>query len=606
MSQLRDDIDDISGRSLDNRVALRLLPYLRPFRFRFAAAISLVFVSAGVALYAPKLLGRIVDQALIPHDRELLLRLVLLFAGLEIVRVACVFTQSFQLQSIGQSVMHSIRRDLYGRLLRMPVPFFDKNPVGRLVTRVTNDTVALSELFSAGFVLLLSDLLIIVGVVAAMISMHWKLGLITISVFPVMTYAMIHFSGRLRLAFRRSRDVLSRLNGFFAERMSGMPIVQLMEREQYERDRFRALSEEYRDKQFEGVYIYSLFHPAITVLSAVSVALVIWFGPIYLARGEIALGTLVSFLAYVQILYQPVRNITDRYNVFLAAMSSAERIFTLLDMPEEGELRAIPAPLHPERASVGELSFENVTFTYPIGEGPIRSPALNDVSFHVGKGETVAIVGHTGAGKTTVTSLLFRFYDPDHGRILLGGRDLREMPKLELRRRIGFVQQEVFLFSGSLRENLTLLSPGLSDQQILEASERTGLSRVLRKLPQGLDTQLDERGTNLSLGERQILAFTRVYLQQPDLLILDEATSSVDRESELLLQGATRELMRNRSALVIAHRLETVREAQRILVFDHGRIIEQGNHAALVAAKGTYARFVGLQSGRADSEARPQ
>lgn len=592
----REDLDEISGKGLDDQVVWRLLPYLHPHRWRFAAAIAMVFLSAGISLYAPRLLGRIVDKALVPKDSHLLGQLVALFAGLELARVICVYLQSYQLQSIGQSVMVEIRHELFARILRMPVAFFDKNPVGRLVTRVTNDTVNLSELFSAGFVLLLSDILIIVGVIVAMLMMHWRLGLIAISVFPVMTGAMYFFSGRLRYAFRRSREVLARLNGFFAERMSGMPVVQLMERESLERGEFRKLSEEYRDRQFEGVYIYSLFHPAITVLSAVSVALVLWYGPAFLRRGDFALGTFVSFLAYVQVLYQPVRNITDRYNVFLAAMSSAERIFTLLDMPEEEGLRIPPGTR--VRANTGELRFENVTFTYPAGDAPDRAPALRDVSFSLQEGKTVAIVGHTGAGKTTVTALLFRFYDPDTGGIFLNGRDLREIPKLELRQRIGFVQQDVFLFSGSVRENLTLLQPGIRDAEITEACERTGFAKILARLPLGLDTLLDERGSNFSMGERQILAFTRVYLQKPDILVLDEATSSVDRESELLLQQATRELMRNRSALVIAHRLETVREADQILVFEHGKIIERGNHSELIASAGTYARFVHLQKGR--------
>lgn len=590
------EVDDISGDTFDDRVVWRLLPYLRPHLARFSAAILLVFLSAGVALYAPKILGRIVDQALIPKNFRLLYELVALFVGLELIRITCNVIQSYQLQSLGQSVMHQIRRDLFGKLLRMPVPFFDKNPTGKLVTRVTNDTINLAELFSAGFVLLLSDILLIVGVIAAMVSIHWKLGLIAISVFPLMITLMIYFSGRLRIAFRNARELLSQVNGFFAERMGGMPVVQLMEREKFEREAFHALSQEYRDRQFMGVYIYSLFHPAITVLSAASLALVLWFGPKYIQHGDFALGTFVSFLAYVQILYQPVRNITDRYNIFLAAMSSAERIFAMMDMDEESDLRGDTSMSG--REEVGGLTFEKVRFTYPTAKevNGQKLPALNEVSFSLKEGETIAVVGHTGAGKTTITSLLFRFYEPDSGCILLGGRDLREIPKLELRQRIGFVQQDVFLFSGSLRENLMLLRSGLSDKEILAGCERTGFGKVLSRLPKGLDTQLDERGSNLSLGERQILAFTRVYLQKPDLLILDEATSSVDRESEMQLQAATRELMQGRSALVIAHRLETVRDANKILVLDHGQVIEQGSHEELIAAGATYAKFVRLQS----------
>lgn len=597
MKTRADQKDDISGKAFEERVALRLLPYLRVHALPFSGAVFLVFFSAGIALYTPQLLGRIVDQALVPKNYQLLYQLVALYAGLEVVRIAFSFFQSYQLQRIGQNVMHEIRQDLFGRLLRMPVPFFDKNPTGKLVTRVTNDSANLSELFSAGFVLLLSDILLMVGVIAAMVGIHWRLGLIAISVFPAMIFFMIYFSDKLRQAFRLSRELLSQLNAFFAERMSGMPVVQLMEREKFEQEAYHSLSQEYRNRQFRGVYIYSLFHPAITVLSAASLALVLWFGPQYLARGDFALGTFVSFLAYVQVLYQPVRNITDRYNVFLAAMASAERIFALMDMAEESDLRGETDMAG--GAEVGSLQFENVRFTYPAATAAERVPALQDLSFRLNPGETIAIVGHTGAGKTTITSLLFRFYEPDSGRILLGGRDLREIPKMELRQRIGFVQQEVFLFSGSLRENLLLLRSGLSDQEILAGCERTGFAKVLARLPKGLDTQLDERGSNLSLGERQILAFTRVFLQKPDLLILDEATSSVDRESEIQLQNATRELMQGRSSLVIAHRLETVKEANKILVLDHGNLIEAGSHEELFRADKTYAKFVKLQTASA-------
>lgn len=585
-------VDEISGRRFEERVVFRLLPYLRPQALPLAFALAFVFGSAGVSIYAPLLLGRIVDQALLPKNNELLLRLVALYVGLELVRIACIYGQMYRLMKIGLSVMKNLRRDLFGRLLRMPVPFFDRNPVGKLVTRVTNDTVNLSELFSSGFVALLSDLLLIVGVITAMILMNWRLGLIAISVFPLMILSMTWFSGRLREAFRRSRDVLAQLNGFFAERMQGMHVVQLMEREEFERAQYRKVSEDYRARQFEGIYYYSLFHPAITVLSAASVALVLWYSPRLLETKEIALGTFVSFLAYVQVLYQPVRSITDRYNIYLAAMASAERIFTLMDMAEEEGVREeSPGP----GKALGKITFENVTFHYPAKREGVPTPALDNVSFSIAEGETVAIVGHTGAGKTTITSLLFRFYEPTGGRILAGSRELSSVPKPELRARIGFVQQEVFLFSGTLRENLALMKRELSDAQILEGCARTGFLRIVERLPRGLDTELDERGANLSLGERQILAFTRVFLQQPDLLVLDEATSSVDRESEQLLQGASRELTRGRSALVIAHRLETVRHADKILVLERGKLVEQGSHHELVRQAGRYSKFVALQ-----------
>lgn len=590
-------IDEISGKGLDDHVFLRLQPYLRPHLFILSIYVALVFASAGIALYTPKLLGRMVDQALLPKNSTLLYQLCLLYGGLELLRLICIFTQNFGLQKIGQSVMQSLRNDLFSRIIRMPVTFFDKNPTGRLVTRLTNDTVNLSELFSSGFVMLLSDVLLIGGVIAVLITMHWKLALLSISVFPIMLATMYVFSGKLRVAFRRSREVLARLNGFYAERMAGMPVVQLMQKEEYEKNSFSALSEEYRERQFDGVYLYSLFHPTITLLTAVSIVLVILKGPTYFHLGELPLGAFVSFLAYVQVLYQPVRNITDRYNVFLAAMSSAERIFTLMDMSEEEGLQEI-RPSASELAKLkisGNIRFENITFAYETAK-PGDPPALKNVSFEIKEGETVAIVGHTGAGKTTTTSLLFRFYDPQSGKIFLGNKELREFKKPHLRERIGYVQQDVFLFSGTVRENLTLLRQGIEDEEILRACRHTGFHKILEKLPEGLNTPLDERGSNLSLGERQILAFTRVYLQQPDILVLDEATSSVDPISEFRIQEAAKELVRERTSLIIAHRLETVLHADRILVFEKGELKEIGNHETLMQKEGgLYSKFVKLQ-----------
>ncbi|NUM88944.1 MAG: ABC transporter ATP-binding protein [Bdellovibrionales bacterium] len=583
--------DDISGAPFEDKVFVRLLPYLRPCLARFSTAIALVFLSSGVALFEPKLLGMIVDKALVPGDLRRLWWLGGLFVVLSIVRLWAYFQQNYQLQTVGQKVMHSIREDLLARLIRMPVPFFDRNPVGKLVTRLTNDTQNLSELFSAGFVLLLGDVILILGVIGAMIALHPRLGLITVSVFPIMAFFMWFFSGRLRAAFRRSREVLARLNALFAERMGGMPLIQQMNREEFERGSYRKLSREFRDRQFEGVNLYALFHPAITILSGVSMVLVIWYGPKFLGEGEIPLGTVVSFFAYVQILYQPVRNITDRYNVFLAAMSSAERIFTLVDMAqEEGLERSVAARSAAEMRGV--ITFDRVTFSYNPESG---QRALNEISFELKSGERVALVGHTGAGKTTITSLLLRFYEPTAGAILLDGRDLRSYSKRELRERIGFVQQDTFLFSGTVRENLVLLRQGITAREIDEAVEATGLIHVVRRMPAGLDTMLDERGANLSQGERQVLAFTRVFLQRPEILILDEATANVDQGTEEQIQRASDALVRGRTSLIIAHRLATIESSDRILVFERGSLVEEGGHSALVAAGGRYARLVKAQ-----------
>ncbi len=599
MAKKHDDtIDEISGKIFDQKVFLRMLPYLRPYLGLFLFCMLLVFMASGIALYAPRLLGRVVDEALLPKNNILLLRLCTLYVGMELLRLCSNFTQSYFLQKIGQRVMHAIRSDLMGRLLHMSIPFFDHNPTGRLVTRTTNDIANLAELFSAGFVMLIGDLLLITGVTTAILLMHWKLGLIALSVFPLMLFTMWFFSGRLRLAFRESRRVLSQLNSFFAERTAGMPIVQLMGREEHERKSYKNMSEEYRDKQFGGVYIYSLFHPTITILSSASLALVIFFALPFLQKGEIPLGTFVALLAYIQILYQPVRNITDKYNIFLAAMSSAERIFTLLDMDEEKDIRS--SINRSNTPLLGTLEFKHVSFSYETkledSDETKLVQALKNINFAIKGGEKIAIVGHTGAGKSTILSLLFRFYELREGEIFLDGKNLQHYSKRELRERIGFVQQDVFLFAGTIRENLLLLKQNVSDEEILAAARATGFDRVLAKLPAGINTPLEERGANLSLGERQILAFTRVYLQKPDILVLDEATSSIDRESELQIQAATEQLIRGRTSLIIAHRLSTVRNADRIFVFERGELKEAGSHSELEKKNKNYARLLNARA----------
>ncbi|MCO5142718.1 MAG: ABC transporter ATP-binding protein/permease [Oligoflexia bacterium] len=594
MKQKQKDLDEISGKQLDDKVFYRLIPFLKPYRWQFSVAIVMIFLSASVSIYTPKLLGQIIDDALLQKNQSLLVKLVILFGTLEIVRLLCLFTQSIILQKIGQYVMQNIRKKLYAKLIRMPVSFFDKSPIGKLVTRITNDTVNLSELFSSGFVVLLSDFLIIFGVIGILIYIHPKLGLITISIFPLMILTMVVFSNRLRIAFRNTREVLAKLNAFFAERASGMNIIQMMEKEQYESKQYQALSLDYRIKQFRGVHLYALFQPIITILSACSVALVILFGPNFMRNGEIPLGTLVAYLAYVQVLYQPVRNITDRFNIFLAAMASAERIFTLLDMKEEEDT---PQKTNTESGKTSnDLTFKNVTFTYPSIGSVANEPALKNLNLHIHEGSTVAIVGHTGAGKTTITSLLLRFYSPEEGEIFIGDKNIQTLGKKELRSQIGYLQQEVFFFSGTVRDNLTIFNKSASEATILRACKDSGFSEVLEKMKLGLDSLLDERATNLSLGERQLLAFTRVFIQAPKILILDEATASIDHHTEEKIQHSLKTLLKGKTTLVIAHRLETVKHADKILVMEKGQIIENGNHQELMSKNGKYAHFVNLQN----------
>lgn len=594
------ELDEITGKAINGKVNRRLFGYLGPFRWTMIVAMGFMFTNVGINLYAPRLLGRIVDGALIPRDHQLLLLLVGLFVGLELLGLSAKFISSYMLQKVGQEVLHALRQDLFGRLTRMPVPFYDRNPTGRLVTRITNDTANLMEIFGPGFVTLAAELLLVLGTFVGMLLLDWRLGLVAISLFPIMTWAMIYFAGRLRVAYREARYSLSALNAFFAERMSGMGTVQLMGMQAHERKRFDALSHDYYERQMASVYVFAFFHPTITILSSSSIALVLYFGGRLNQGEQLPIGVFVSFLAYVQLMFQPVRSLTEKYNIYQNAMSSAERIFSLLDLDEEKELRADSLAMKTRLR--GEIEFQNVFFAYG-DNAKSENWALRSANFHLNAGSRIAVVGHTGAGKSTLISLLFRFYDPQRGTVLIDGAPISAFPKAYLRRRIGYVQQDVFIFAGTIRENLALLGEGVSDDKMRQAAQLTGLDRVVAKLPNGYETRLDERGSNLSLGERQVLAFTRVLLQGPDILVLDEATSHIDTESEHLIQKAMAEATRNRSSIIIAHRLSTIESADKILVFEKGQIIEAGTHPELVQKKGAYYRF--SQSQFNGSEAHP-
>ena len=587
------EIDEITGKAIEAKVFRRLLPYLRPHLLGVFTAIGVLLITVGIALYTPRLLGQIVDEALVPRNRELLIRLAMIFVGLELLWTAAKVFEGYLLQSIGQDVMQKLRMDLFGRLMRMPMRFYDRNPTGRLVTRVSNDTANLMEIFGAGFVTLIADILVVTGVLVAMLFLDWRLGLVAVSMFPVMALAMNHFSKRLRVSYREARSSLSFMNSFFAERMGGMPTVQLMNMEAHERKRFDALSEDYFVKQMGSVNVFAFFHPSITMLTALSIALTLYFGGGYVIDKSVPIGVFVSFLAYVQVLFQPVRGLTEKYNIYQNAMSSAERIFGALDLQEEDGLREISTASGKAPRLSGAIHFDHVWFSYAESSVPW---ALRDANFKISPQERIAVVGHSGAGKSTLLSLLFRFYQPQKGTILLDEKPIESYGKHFLRRRLGFVQQDVFIFAGTIRENLALLGENISEERMIAACKSTGMDRIVARLDAGFETKLDERGSNLSLGERQVLAITRVLLQDPDILILDEATSHVDNATERMLQRAIGEVTKNRTSILIAHRLSTIRDANRIFVFENGALVESGTHESLLAQNGAYRAFSSSQS----------
>jgi ATP-binding cassette subfamily B multidrug efflux pump len=510
-----------------------------------------------------------------------LIGLVLL--GLLVVSFGLSYGETYVLELIGQKIMQDIRMDLFEKIQSQALSFFDRHPVGRLVTRVTNDVENLNEMFKSVTITVFKDIFIVTGILAVLLYLNWKLALVCFALLPFIFGLTLLFSSLARQAFREIRAKVAKLNAFLQERITGMRIVQLFATEEFQKKTFAGINHENYVAGMKQIRIFAVFMPVMDLLLSFAVALLIWQGGGKVISEQLSLGSLVAFLSYIQMFFRPIRDIAEKYNIMQSAMASTERIVEFLDHKEE-----IPEPEHPVKpeAILGHLRFEHVTFGYRK-----EVPVLKDVSFEVKPGEMVAIVGATGAGKTTVVNLIERFYDPQEGRVLLDGVDLRQWPKKDMQRHIGLVMQDVFIFSGSLADNVLLgddrAGTGALERAVTQANARS----FIQKLPKGVEQDIGEQGSNLSAGERQLLSFARALAYDPKVLILDEATSSVDPETERLIQEAILTMTRKRTTLVIAHRLSTIRRADRILVMHHGRIREQGNHEELMALQGLYYKL---------------
>ncbi|HEY9069485.1 MAG TPA: ABC transporter ATP-binding protein [Candidatus Ozemobacteraceae bacterium] len=578
--------DEIVGTVYDARLMRRLVPFVRPHLRAATAAVVLVFLGMGMFLVNPWVLGRVVDLGIRTGDVAAVTRLAFLYGVLELLIFLTACGQNYLLQYVGQQVMLELRTRLFRHMERLPVRFFDRNPVGRLVTRVTNDVASLGELFSAGLVVVLGDLVVLIGIAAAMLLLEPVLGLATLATVPLLIAAAAYFQSRIRTAYRLVRQRLARLNATLAENLSGMKIIRMYQREADREAGFAVLNAEHRDAQLQSLFHHAVFSPVVTVINALTIVIVLLLGGSMVQAGQVTIGVLVSFLAYAQFFFFPIRNISEKVTLFQSAMAAAERVFALLDETEEGGLETGAAPARWR----GEIVFDHVVFGYD----PAR-PVLRDVSFRVAAGESVAIVGHTGAGKTTLASLLQRFYEIDAGRITIDGASLDSISKDALRRGIGVIQQDVFIFSGSAIENIRLWNEDLDESGVLAHAEKARAAAFLKALPGGIGGELYERGANLSTGQRQLLAFARALCADPPILILDEATSAVDTETEKAIQEAIETMSRGRTCLIIAHRLSTIRHCNRILVMHDGHLVEQGSHDELLARGGHYARLHEIQ-----------
>ncbi len=591
------DEDPILGKAYDARLIRRLVGYVRPYRAAVALAIVLLLAASLADLAGPSLYRIAIDRYIAPPGAPgraaVELRGLAGVAAVYLLILAAGFAfrwaHSYLMQLVGQRVMADLRVQMFTHLQDLSVGYFTRTPVGRLVTRVTNDVDALNDLITSGVVAIFGDTFMLLGIMGVMLWMDWRLALATFSVLPIVYAVTERFRRRSREAYRAIRTRLARINAYLNEHIMGMTTTQLFTQERRSLRDFDALNAQHRDANLDANRNFSQFYPAIQVLGTTGVAILLWYGGGQALRGATTLGVLVAAVQYAERFFDPIRDLADKFNLLQAAMASSERIFRIVDEPVTVQDPPDPAPLPAVR---GTIEFRDVWFAYAEDAGW----ALRGVSFVIRSGERVAFVGHTGAGKTSIINLLVRFYDPQRGQALLDGVDLRRLRQRELRRHVGLVLQDVFLFSGTIESNISLGNRAITDAQIRQAAERTGVHKFVDALPDRYKTELRERGAGLSVGQKQLIAFARALAYNPEILIvLDEATSSVDADTEALIQRAMATALSGRTSIIIAHRLSTVQHADRIIVLHKGRIAEEGTHDALLRRGGIYAKLYRLQ-----------
>ena len=619
--------EEVLGKAYDSRLMKRLLTYLRPYRVQVAIALIAIVLKAGADVLGPYLTKVAIDKYLASHreahsllDRFLsprpltgIAQLAAMYVGLLLFSFLLEFAQTYIMQWTGQKVMFDLRAQIFRHLQKLHIAFFDRNPVGRLVTRVTSDVDALNEMFTAGVVSIFEDIFVLLGILIIMLNMSWRLALITFAVLPLIFYATSIFRRKVRESYRRIRIAIARINAFLQEHVTGIVVLQLFNREKKSYERFEKINRIHMDAYKDAIMAHAVYYPVVEVLSATAIACVIFFGGRQVISGAVTLGVLVAFMQYAQRFFRPIQDLSDKYNILQSAMASSERVFELLDTP--AEIVSPSLPKVPE--GLGRIEFEHVWFAYRTlaqaaeeaaskgeklkvagGNGDLAQEydwVLRDVSFTIDPGETVAIVGHTGAGKTTIISLLLRFYDVQKGAIRIDGVDIRDMDLNDLRRRYGVVLQDPFLFSGTVAGNIRLGSHWIADQEVENAAEQVNVAEFIRSLPEGFAEEVRERGSTLSTGQKQLISFARALAHSPKILILDEATSSVDTETEFKVREALTRMVEGRTSIIIAHRLSTIQRANKIIVMHKCQVREIGSHQQLLANRGIYWKLYQLQ-----------
>jgi len=618
--------EEVLGKAYDSRLMKRLLVYLRPYKWQVGIALGSIVLKAGADVLGPYLTKVAIDRYLVkapgahsPFDSFLsnqplvgIAQVAGLYVGALVVSFLFEYLQTYFMQWTGQMAMFDLRAQIFRLLQRMHIGFYDKNPVGRLVTRVTTDVDALNEMFTAGVVSIFEDVFVLAGIVGIMLKMNWKLALITFAVLPLIGYATTIFRDKVRDSYRRIRTAIARINAHLQEHVSGMVVLQLFNREERAFDKFSEVNALHMDAFKDAIMAHAVYYPVVEILSSIAIACVIWFGGNDVLRGMATLGVLVAFMQYAQRFFRPIQDLSEKYNILQSAMAACERIFKLLDTPVEITSPAVTkTPDGP-----GRIEFDRVWFAYRTmpgetaetrlprtGEPPVRAHALpgepdwvlRDVSFAIEPGETVAIVGHTGAGKTTIISLLMRFYDVQKGAIKIDGVDVKEMDLDDLRRRFGVVLQDPFLFTGTVGGNIRLGTEWIQDEDVEKAAEDVNLADFIRTLPGGFKEEVRERGSTLSTGQKQLISFARALAHDPKILVLDEATSSVDTETEFRVRDALNRMVEGRTSVIIAHRLSTIQRADKIIVMHKGHVREMGSHQELLAQRGIYYKLYQLQ-----------
>ena len=579
--------EKVTGKVFDLKLFKRLMTYMRRYRLQFLISTISVLILAALAAIYPVLLRNIVDDFIINKNAEQLLIFSLLLLGVQMLQVIFQFLYIFFTNWLGQHIVKDIRTQLFDRMLRFKMQYFNTSPVGKLVTRVVSDTETIASIFGQGLFVIISDLLQMVVIIIVMFWMNWNLALIVIAVLPIMVYATKIFQIKIKDTFQDVRNQISNLNSFVQERISGMKIVQLFTREKIEYEKFVQINDKHKKAHIRTVWYYSIFFPIVEILSSITLGAVVWYGGLKAAvDGAATFGTIASFIMMTNGLFRPLRQIADKFNTLQMGMVAAERVFNVLDLDAE----EIDTGKFEAKDLVGKIKFDNVCFSYIKDE-----PVLKGISFNVKQGETVAVVGATGAGKSTIINLLNRFYNIDSGAITIDDRNINEYSLQTLRDQIGVVLQDVFLFSDSILNNITLNNKAITLEEVKVAAKIIGIHNFIMSLPNDYHYNVKERGSMLSSGQRQLIAFLRAYVSKPAILILDEATSSIDPQSEKLIQKATDTITKNRTSIVIAHRLATVKKADKIIVMEKGKIVEYGTHKELLKQKGYYSKLYEIQ-----------